>query len=192
MKSRPTFLGVFLVFLVIVALSHLFIHLAFYGTGYRGFAEKGITGLAVEGSEADGGLPISEIILFLEWGLIFLGVVFVYAKHKIDLKKEYSYLALLKQKKHFSGGTELDRFYELLKDMKHFRLATAAKVFDVDVEVVEDWAQSLESSKVAELTYPRIGGPEIRLIEGASPKYGRSDDEEIEEEADEESGEVKK
>ncbi|MBS3076881.1 hypothetical protein J4233_01280 [Candidatus Pacearchaeota archaeon] len=185
MKSRLTFLSVFLVFLVIVALAHMFIQIAFYGTGYKGFAEKGITGLAVEGSEANG-LPISEVILFLEWGLIFLGVVFVYAKHNIDLKKEYTYLALLKEKKHFSGGTELDRFYELLKEMKHFRLATAAKVFDVDTEIVEDWAQSLESSKVAELTYPRIGGPEIKLIEGALPRNEES------EEGSEEEKEAKK
>ncbi|MFH1803146.1 MAG: hypothetical protein ABH864_06905 [archaeon] len=170
MKSKATFLGVFLVLLVIVALAHLFVQLAFYGTGYEGFAEKGITGLAVDDSDSGGGFPISEMILFLEWGLIFLGVVFVYAKHRIDLKKEFGYLNLLKQKKHFSGGTELDNFYELLRDMKHFRLSTAAKVFDVDSEVMEDWAQSLELAKVAELTYPRVGGPEINLIEGSKPE----------------------
>ena len=80
----------------------------------------------------------------------------------------------------------MDRFYELLKEMKHFRLATAAKVFDVDTEIVEDWAQSLESSKVAELTYPRIGGPEIKLIEGALPRNEES------EEGSEEEKEAKK
>jgi hypothetical protein len=177
MKSRPTFLGVFLFFVALVALVHLFVHLAFYGTGYRGFAEKGITGLAIEGSDSNGVLPISEIILFLEWGLIFLGIVFVYAKHRIDLRKEYVYLSLLKQKKNLSGGTELDRFYDLLNEMKHFRLTSAAKVFDVDVEVIEDWAQSLEAGGVAELTYPRIGGPEIWLIEGASPKKNMGEEE---------------
>lgn len=182
MKSRSTFLGVFLAFLVIVSVVHMAIHFTFYGTGYSGFAEGGITGLAVEGSESEGGLPISEIILFLEWGLIFLGVIFVYTKHKIDLKKEYDYLVLLRQKKPFSGGTELDRFYELLKEIKRFRLSTAAKVFDVDIEVVEDWAQSLESSKVAELTYPRMGGPEIRLIEGAIAKKRSADESEDDEE----------
>lgn len=171
MKRRPTFLGVFIIFLVIVAIAHMSLHLAFYGTGYSGFAEKGITGLAVEGSETEsGGLPISEIILFLEWGLIFLGMIFVYAKHKIDLKKEFTYLDLLKKKKHFHGGTELDNFYELLKEMKHFRLANAAKAFQVDIEVIEDWAQSLETAQVAELTYPRIGGPEIQIIEKTKPE----------------------
>jgi len=168
MKKRANFLGVFLMLLIFVALVHMVLHLVFYGTGYKGFAEKGITGLAVEDSEASIGLPISEFILFLEWGLIFLGMIFFYVKHKIDVKKEYDYLILLKQKRPFSGGTELDRFYELLKEMRHFRLATAAKVFDVDFEVVEDWAKSLESSKVAELTYPRIGGPEIHFVESSS------------------------
>ncbi|MBU0907053.1 MAG: hypothetical protein KKD18_02985 [Nanoarchaeota archaeon] len=189
MKSRPTFLGVFIVVLVIVAIVHMFIQLAFYGTGYKGFAEKGITGLAVEGSQSDGGFPISEVILFLEWGLIFLGMVFVYAKHKIDLKKELVYLNLLKDKKHFHGGTELDNFYELLKEMKHFRLSNAAKVFNVDADVIEDWAQSLETARVAELTYPRIGGPEIHFIEGVSPRLGSGDEEE--ESAESDSVEVK-
>lgn len=178
MKRRPTFLGVFIVFLVIVAIGHMSLHLAFYGTGYSGFAEKGITGLAVENSETEGNIPISEIILFLEWGLIFLGMLFVYAKHKIDIRKEFTYLDILKKKKHFHDGTELDNFYELLKDMKHFRLTNAAKAFDVEIEVVEDWAQSLETAKVAELTYPRIGGPEIRIIEGAKPSTEREQEEE--------------
>lgn len=184
MKSRPTFLGAFLSLLVVVALSHLVIHMAFYG--HEVFAKRGLTGMAIESSKAEG-LPISEVILFLEWGLIFLGVLFVYAKHKVDLKKEYVYLDLLKQKKHFSGGTEIDKFFELLQEMKHFRLATAAKVFDVDIDLVEDWARSLESSKVAELTYPRIGGPEIWLVEGKNLRNEESDESE-----DEISKEVKK
>jgi len=184
MKSGSTFLGVFLVFLMIVAFVHLFAQFAFYGTGYEGFAEKGITGLAVDDTDSDGGLPISEMILFLEWGLILLGVIFVYVKYNIDLKKELGRLSLVKEKKHFFGGTQLDNFYGLLKEIKHFRLSNAAKVFDVNSEVIEDWAQSLETAKVAELAYPRIGGPEIRLIEGACPvKSG--DDEEDEENGDE-------
>lgn len=170
MKSRSTFLGVFIVVVVLVASAHLFIHFAFYGTGLQGFAEKGITGFATEGSETVGGFPFSEIILFLEWGLIFLGIIFVYAKYRFDFRKELNYLVTLKQKKNFGSATELDNFYELLKEMKHFRLAAAAQTFNVDFDVVEDWAKSLEAAKVAELTYPRIGGPEVHLIEGALKK----------------------
>lgn len=186
MKRKVNFLGVFIVFLVTVAIGHIALHLTFYGTGYSGFAEKGITGLAVESSESEGSLPISEIILFLEWGLIFLGMIFVYAKYKIDIGKELTYLELLKKKKHFHDGTELDNFYELLKEIKRFRLSNAAKVFDVDPEVVEDWAQSLETAKVAELTYPRIGGPEIRIA-----NHKESPDNEEEEEKEESKKEEK-
>jgi hypothetical protein len=164
MKSKPNFLGVFLVFLVVLAIAHLITYLAFYGTGYKGFAEKGISGLAIGENSGSGSFPISEIILFLEWGLIILGAIVVYAKHKLDLKKEIYGLNMLKEKKHFKGGTELDNFYELLRDMKHFRLSTASKVFNVDIDIIEDWARSLETGKVAELAYPRIGGPEIRII----------------------------
>ncbi|MFH1290241.1 MAG: hypothetical protein ABIH92_02415 [Nanoarchaeota archaeon] len=184
MRKKPTFIGFFLSLLVVVALAHLFLHFTLYGTGIRGFVEGGISGLAVDGSETDGEssgfqLPVSEMVLFLEWGLILMGVIFVYAKHKIDLKKEYHDLKLMKDKKHFSKGTELDNFFELLQEMKHFRLSTAAKVFDVDEEVIEDWAKSLETGRFAVLTYPRIGGPEIKLrqVEHISEKEKLSNQE---------------
>lgn len=171
MRYKPNFLSLFLFFLVVLSVSHLIVHLTFYGTGVHGFAERGISGFAVEGEKLVGGsMPISEIILFLEWGAVFLVVITVYSKHRIDLKKELGQLKALKESKHFSEGTELDNFYELLKDAKHFRLATAAQVFDVDLEVVEDWSKSLESGKFAELTYPRIGGPEIKIIEEVKPE----------------------
>jgi len=149
----------------------MFIHLAVYEGSIGGIFSGGISGFAVDETPVDGkssgffGLQLSELILFMEWGLILLGVIFVYAKHKIDLKKEFHDLETMKASKHFSKGTEIDNFYDLLKEMKHFRLSTAAKVFDVDEEVVEDWAKSLESGRMAALNYPRIGGPEIMMKE---------------------------
>lgn len=172
MRKRPGFAGIFLILIVVIAVVHLFVQLAFFGTGIEGFAEHGISGLAVDGSETMTGniwsrisSSTSTIILFAEWGLILLGILFVYAKHRVDLKKEYHDLKLLKEKKNFSKGTELDNFYELLKESKHFRLSTAATIFDVDEDIIEDWAKTLESGKLATLTYPRIGGPEILLRE---------------------------
>lgn len=162
MQKRQRFIGFFAMFLVALALGHLFIQVAFFGTGIRGIAEKGISGLAVDDTQGTRfNLSLSTVILFAEWGLILLGFVFVYAKHKIDLRKEFEDLQNIKGRKQFRPGTELDNFYELLQEVKHFRLSSAAKVFRVDDEVIEDWAKTLESRKVAQLTYPRIGGPEI-------------------------------
>lgn len=164
MQKRRKLASVFLVFILALAVGHLFLQITFFGTGISGFAERGISGRAVDGININGsGFSLSTLILIAEWGLLLLGLVFVYARHKIELKKEFESLSALKSKKHFVPGTELDNFYELLQDMKHFRLASAAKVFDVDDDVVDGWAKTLESQNVAVLTYPRIGGPEILL-----------------------------
>lgn len=164
MQKGQRFISFFAIFLVALALGHMFIQIAFFGTGIRGVAEKGISGLAVQDSQNTRfNLSLSTIILFAEWGLILLGFVFVYVKHRIDLRKEFEDLQNLKGHKQFDSGTELDNFFELLRDVKHFRLSNAAKVFRVDDEVIEDWAKTLESRKVAQLMYPRIGGPEIIL-----------------------------
>lgn len=171
----------FLIFVGVLAVGHLLAHLYFYGGEFH---FSGIAGFAVDESDVDGEesfrFPLSEIILFFEWALILMGILFVYAKHKIDLKKEYHDLEILKNKMHFTKGTELDNFYELLKRVGHFRLSTAARVFDVDEEIIESWAKSLETGKFAELTYPRIGGPEVRL-----KKVGQGENDEENDEKEE-------
>lgn len=165
MRKRLSFASFFLSFFLALAVTHLFVQLVFLEKG-------GISGRAIEGSNSLSSeiwskisSTTSTIILFAEWGLIFLGVVFVYVKHKVDLKKELHDLKNLKENKHFGKGTELDNFYELLRETKHFRLSTASIVFGVDEEIAEEWAKTLENQKLATLTYPRIGGPEIMLNE---------------------------
>jgi len=166
MGRRASFFGVFLTLVVVIAVAHLAVHFYFYGTGIKGFAEAGISGFVSDDSETNdssSGFPLSKGIIIFEWALILLGIVFVYAKHKVDLKKELHELKIVKSKKRFSRGTEIDKFYELLQDVKHFRLSTAAQLFDVDEDIVEDWAKILEDGNLATLAYPRMGSPEIVL-----------------------------
>ncbi|MCA9485473.1 MAG: hypothetical protein KC506_01360, partial [Nanoarchaeota archaeon] len=70
----------------------------------------------------------------------------------------------IKSGKVFKNGTDIDKVYELLQEVRHIRIGNCAKLFEVKPAVVEDWAKTLESSDLAELAYPRIGGPELRLI----------------------------
>lgn len=166
MRKGPSFLNLFLAVLVVVSLFHLFIQLSFYGSGIGGLAEKGISGFAVTEPSDSGGAAkslTSKAILLAEWGLILLGMIFVYTKHRIDMKREFEDLKSLKDKKHFASGTELDNVYELLTDVGHFRLSNGARLFNVKEDIMEDWAKTLEASDLADLAYPRIGGPELRL-----------------------------
>lgn len=165
MRKKPNFASIFLGLIIVAAVVHLLIQVALYGTGISGFAEKGISGMAIGDITDNFSISTSTIVLFAEWGLILLGIVFVYVKHKFEMNREFTDLQMFKSKKHFSGGTELDNFYELLKDRKRFRLSSAAKVFEVDEDIIEDWAKTLESSKLATLNYPRIGSPELILKE---------------------------
>lgn len=165
MRKKPNVAGIFFGLIIVAAIIHLTIQVAVYGTGVNGLAERGISGLAIDNPSEGFSISTSTIVLFAEWGLILLGIVFVYVKHKFEMNREFTDLKLVKSKKHFSGGTELDNFYELLKDKKRFRLSSAAKVFEVDEDIIEDWAKTLESSKLAVLNYPRIGSPELTIKE---------------------------
>lgn len=165
MYKRPIFASIFFGLVVVAAIVHLFFQVALYGTGINGFAEKGISGFAIRDVAEGFNISFSTIILFAEWGLILLGIVFVYVKHRFEMNHELADLRMIKDKKHFKGGTELDNFYELLRDKRKFRLSSAAKVFEVDEDVIEDWAKTLESSKLATLRYPRIGSAELMLAE---------------------------
>lgn len=173
MRKGPSFFSVFLTLILVAAIFHLVLQLTFYGSGVEGFAEKGISGFAVSESEGLGLKSLtSKAVLLGEWALILFGMIFVYAKHKINLRKELEDLKAIKKGKNFKSGTELDNLYELLKEVKHFSLANAAKVFDVSEDIAEDWAKTLESSELAELAYPRIGGAELRIKSEVQGKQG--------------------
>lgn len=171
MEKRGVRLLVALV--VLIALAHAAIHFAVYGTGISGLGEKGISGFSVGkfkvGEELKESAPVtsstSYLFLFMEWGIILVLFVTAYAKHKFALKKEYADLKLRKNIKLKGKKTELDKFYKFLKEKKHLNISTVAKAFSVKENIVKNWAKTLESGGLAEITYPRIGGPKVILKE---------------------------
>ena len=78
MRKGATFVGGFLVFLVVVSFAHMFIHLAVYEGSIGGIFSGGISGFAVDETPVDGkssgffGLQLSELILFMELSLIHI------------------------------------------------------------------------------------------------------------------------
>ena len=160
-------------FIFVLAIAHVSFHFYFFGTGISGFREIGISGL-VSGGEDVGeeltgiysiDMSLSQIFIVFEWAALFFLLVFSYARSRVGLTKEVSSIRLLKEKNTGGTRTDLDRLYDILQDKKRISFSAAAKAFDVDIRVVRDWAETLASAGLITVDYPRIGDPEIVLIE---------------------------
>ena len=61
------------------------------------------------------------------------------------------------------GKIPLDVLYWLLEKEKHLRFPAIARIFDVEIKKVEEWAQILESNGFARIQYPAFGSPWLVL-----------------------------
>ena len=173
------FLFTLLVMLVlIIAIIHIILHSALFGTGIPGFYKSGISGFSIGQFSPEAFretntdfLKISWVIIIAEWALLIIMITIAIKKSKMDLKKEFNH-ALLKEK-HSRGEhkTDLDVLYDILKEKKHLHLQTIAKIFKVEAKVAKNWCQILVSGNLATLEYPRFGDPELILNEEKSDIY---------------------
>ncbi len=162
-----------LVGVLVVALFHTALHVLAYGTGIPGFAESGIVGFSV--GEFDIGESIenfyptgssfSMIFVFIEWVTVISLFTILYINQRIEERMEYAELSSRMKIKfdNHKARTELDDLYEILKEKKKVRISTIAKVFNVDKNVVLEWARTLEEGNLASVYYPRFGSPQIVL-----------------------------
>ena len=65
--------------------------------------------------------------------------------------------------------TNIDKFYDLVKERERINFYDAAREFRVDKEQIVSWARILEDHKLAKVHYPVFGSPVI-LIERERPK----------------------
>ncbi|MEM5800078.1 MAG: CBS domain-containing protein [Candidatus Aenigmatarchaeota archaeon] len=59
--------------------------------------------------------------------------------------------------------TDIDRILAVIKEKKRVKFSELEKMFNVSKEVIEEWAKILEDHGLAEIFYPAIGEPELRL-----------------------------
>ena len=62
-----------------------------------------------------------------------------------------------------NSSTNLDDFYELLKERGKLEIPEIAKIFNIDEELAMDWCKILESGDLATIDSPRFGTPTIEL-----------------------------
>jgi len=76
--------------------------------------------------------------------------------------------------------TNIDKFYNLVKERQRINFYDAAREFRVDKEQIASWARILEDHKLAKVHYPVFGSPVI-LIEIQKPKKAQEEGEKVEE-----------
>ncbi len=152
-------------FLAIITLTHTASHFVVYGTGIQGFFEAGVSGFAIgplntENIKNNEDIsPISRIFLIIEWAfLVFLGTAVIIARRMSVKEEVISMSALQKRDK---SKTDIDSLHEILKEKKHLRISTIARVFKISKEKALEWCQILEDANLAAISYPRMGEPEV-------------------------------
>lgn len=169
-RGKTNVLGGIIVLLVLIAVLHTASHIIVYGTGIPNFASTGISGLSIGNVNLDeikqySEIPsISQIVIVIEWLFLIILILLVFVHDKINLKREILSLNQKKEKL-TKTKTDLDVFYDLIKEKKHVKLSTAAKLFKVEKEIIIEWAKILESGNLVAIDYPRFGEPEIVLVE---------------------------
>lgn len=63
------------------------------------------------------------------------------------------------------GETEIDLFYEYIKEKKSVLVTTIAHEFGITVDKVEEWAKILEAHNLIMIYYPAFGSPSLKIME---------------------------
>jgi|SRR3989344_3507008 len=169
----------FLFVVVVIALGQTVYHVYTWGIGIPGFDGTVLAGLVAGegdvGEESTGlfslGVSFSQILVVVEWLVVLVVLVFAYNKGKANLKKEVEDVMQSKSKIENGRYTELDKLYDILRERKRVGFEVIEKVFEVDDEVVNDWATTLEKAKLVSIEYPRMGYPILVYVE----KDGKED-----------------
>ena len=106
----------------------------------------------------------SKAILFLQWGILILLLLYAAFKDKkvFEDKKELKTINLEESSK--PSETDLDVLYKLLKEKNKLRMSTIAKAFKIDNDLAMEWGKTLEEAKLAVIDYPRFSGPVLKLV----------------------------
>jgi hypothetical protein len=104
----------------------------------------------------------SAILILMEWTFLFIIMLLIFFKRKSTSKEAEIGFYKIKKKK---SQTEIDLFYDLLKEKKKIKFTTASKLFKVNSEIIGEWADALENNNLAIVDYPRFGSPAVSIKE---------------------------
>ncbi|MBU0467343.1 MAG: hypothetical protein KJ718_04725 [Nanoarchaeota archaeon] len=173
MKKRVV-AKIFLWLFVLVALSHSTVHFLSYETELVGLPKESISGFSIGkvdiGDDILNMYPIkssiSRLVVIGEWFLIIVFALVIFLKGKLEFKREIGELQVLKKTYHEQNSTDLDKLYKILQKRSRVGFNTVSKAFNVDEEIVKNWAETLEEGNLAYIKYGKFGDAEIVLKKG--------------------------
>ena len=171
MKKRVDFKSGILIIILVMIISHTFVHLAYYNK--ENAKSASVSGLSVSGENVGENLEkkdiwksFSRVSIVFEWFIAAFFVLFLHFSNKVGANDEYEKVKSLIMIRNNLMETGLDKLYEVLKVVKSIRLSVIIKVFKVDKEIAMDWCKTLEIGNFASIEYPRFGEPQLVLEEG--------------------------
>ncbi|MEM0465876.1 MAG: hypothetical protein QXW97_04230 [Candidatus Pacearchaeota archaeon] len=161
-EAKPIFFKVLSIFIII-----LIINLAYLVYKSGGLSE-GITGFSIKENIINSytNLPIAgQVFIITEISFLFLILLITFVRDISIIKKSNSEIIEFHIKKNEGNKTDLDALYEALKEKKEISVPIIARAFNVDNDIVLEWAKILESSNLATVEYPSFASPVIKIIE---------------------------
>jgi hypothetical protein len=165
-----------LVIILVIFVLNLLFYASIYGTGTSLLYPAGITKMQMLMGNIgylssiianSSTRQISLITIGAEFVLIILMMAIAAIKRRIRTKREYgtstihSHLLNPRSK----TETEIDVLYRLLQSRKTMKLSAAVKIFKAEQDTIIEWCKILENANLATLSYPKVGEPEMAVIE---------------------------
>ncbi len=157
MKNKN--LIIVLTILVILAGGNMYLYFQKQDTSLSGFS---ISDFSSKIKQAD----FDTIFFITQWFFILLIIIFFYIKflrHKRK-EKEQEKEVFTPKRKTKGAETDLDVFYEMLKNKKNMKLSLISESFKINSETALEWGKILENSNLAKIDYPAFSEPVIKII----------------------------
>ena len=163
-KKRVIFIGI-----IVLIISSFNLYLYFNKGRFSYSALSG--GVITEIPKIPANLDISTIVFLLQWVIILFIIIIIYAFHLKHKKEEAIKINCGEmKKKRGKSSTDLDIFYQILKDKKRLKLGTISRTFKISKEKALEWAKILEDHELVIIEYPAFNDPEVTINEKTQEK----------------------
>lgn len=124
--------------------------------------DSGMTGNAI--SDLSSGINISLIAFVLQWVILLMIVIFAYSRFiKHRKEEELKIVDYVIPKPSSKAETDIDFFYDLIKEKQSLTVGTVAKAFNITKDQALEWAKVLEEQGHLAIEYPAFSDPEVKL-----------------------------
>lgn len=149
-------------FMLIFSAGNIFLFLNKGKLSYNGFS-----GMVVkEMPELPANIGISIISFIVLWTILLIIAIraymyFLKSKKEEKVKLNFNQLSA----KGGKSRTDLDIFYDLLKEKKKLNTGTISRVFKISKENALEWSRILENHALVNIDYPNFSDPEVKINE---------------------------